>query len=94
MSSRALSWPSARRFCQNAQTEVRQRCLRAGASLHWWNSEPLMSVPPRWSHLPLIILAGLLIGWVFSYAIILANPRLFTGPEEQALRPRPTLTPR
>jgi hypothetical protein len=44
--------------------------------------------------LPLIILAGLLIGWVFSYAIILANPRLFTGPEEQALRPHPTLTPR
>ena len=42
----------------------------------------------------LIILAGLLIGWVFSYAIILANPRLFTGPEEQALQPRPTLTPR
>jgi hypothetical protein len=58
------------------------------------DSEPLMSVPPRWPHLPLIILAGLLIGWVFSYAIILANPRPFTGPEEQALRPRPTLTPR
>ena len=55
------------------------------------DSEPLISVPPRWSHLPLIILAGLLIGWVFSYAIILANPRLFTGLEEQALQPRPTI---
>ena len=33
-------------------------------------------IPPlKWSHLPIIILAGLLIGGVFSYAVVLISQK-------------------
>ena len=49
-------------------------------------------IPPlKWSHLPIIILAGLLIGGVFSYAVVLISQKTSGRMDAQPTPPRPRL---
>ena len=48
----------------------------------------------KWSHLPIMVLTGLLIGGVFSYAVVLISQKTPARMDAQPTPPRPTLTPR